>query len=115
MDAAHNGISKYCSKTQTNDTHGTPRNGTRLKRAPNELSDGVTTGRYLLVKPDAVSMSWLNSDVALVTGGASGLGRAIVERFIEEGASVGVLDVSPQRLKTLSDEFGDDVVVHFEV
>jgi len=41
-------------------------------------------------------MGWLDSKVALVTGGASGLGRAIVARFIEEGARVGVLDRSKE-------------------
>lgn len=39
-------------------------------------------------------MGWLEGRVALVTGGASGIGLAVVERFLAEGASVGVLDRS---------------------
>jgi cis-2,3-dihydrobiphenyl-2,3-diol dehydrogenase len=47
-------------------------------------------------------MQKLEGEVVLITGGASGLGRAIVERFIEEGARVVVLDRSTDRLGTLS-------------
>lgn len=39
-------------------------------------------------------MSWLTGRVALVTGGAAGIGLAVVERFLSEGAQVGVLDRS---------------------
>src|SRR5437016_841235 len=54
-------------------------------------------------------MGWLENRVALVTGGASGLGRAIVERFIEEGANVGVLDRAHERAAELVKQFGNRV------
>lgn len=39
--------------------------------------------------------------VVLITGGASGLGRALVERFVTEGANVGVLDRSEKGIQEL--------------
>jgi len=44
--------------------------------------------------------------VAIVTGGASGLGRGIVERFVEEGASVVIADVDRDGGEALSAELG---------
>jgi 2,3-dihydroxy-2,3-dihydrophenylpropionate dehydrogenase len=55
-------------------------------------------------------MGWLDGQVGLVTGGGSGIGRAIVARFIAEGARVGVLDRVPGRAAELRSEFGDAVV-----
>lgn len=55
-------------------------------------------------------MGLLSGEVALVTGGASGLGRAIVERFVDEGARIVVFDRSENRLHEIERQFGDTVV-----
>ncbi len=54
-------------------------------------------------------MSRLDGEVVLITGGASGLGRAIVDRFLEEGARLAVLDRSPDKLAALSQAYGGEV------
>ena len=55
-------------------------------------------------------MTWLDGQVALITGGASGLGRAVVERFVREGARVAVLDRSREKLEALERDLGPSVV-----
>lgn len=60
-------------------------------------------------------MGWLQEQVVYLTGGGSGLGKAIVERFVEEGADVVVLDIDEEQLQQLDEEFDDVVTVHGDV
>ena len=56
-------------------------------------------------------MGWLNNTSILLTGGGSGLGRALVARFIDEGARVGILEINEEKAAALTNDFGDAVVV----
>jgi NAD(P)-dependent dehydrogenase (short-subunit alcohol dehydrogenase family) len=56
-------------------------------------------------------MGALEGNVTLITGGGSGLGRAIVDRFIREGAKVGVLERNKDKVAELESTFGADVAV----
>src|SRR5579871_6274513 len=56
-------------------------------------------------------MGALDGEVVLITGGASGLGRAIVKRFLEEGARLLVLDRAPGRLGPLAKTHAERLAV----
>lgn len=55
-------------------------------------------------------MAALDGEVVLLTGAGSGLGRALVDRFVEEGASVVAFDRDAAKLSGLDDDHGGRVV-----
>ena len=53
----------------------------------------------------------LDNKVALVTGGASGLGQATVEKFVEKGAKTVILDINEDNANKIIENLGDDNVM----
>ncbi|MEU0312110.1 SDR family oxidoreductase [Nocardioides sp. NPDC006273] len=56
-------------------------------------------------------MTLLDDHVVLITGSGSGLGLGIARHFQQEGAQLALLEYDDDKVRTLRDEFGDDVVV----
>jgi NAD(P)-dependent dehydrogenase (short-subunit alcohol dehydrogenase family) len=52
----------------------------------------------------------LEGKVAIVTGGAGGIGRATVELFVQEGARVVIADVNAERGEQLAAGLGNDAL-----
>ena len=50
----------------------------------------------------------LQNKVAIVTGGASGFGKGIVEKFINEGAKVVIADINYESAKVLESKLGSN-------
>ena len=55
-------------------------------------------------------MGRLNDKIAIVTGGASGLGAGIAQRFIEEGALTVITDINPEG-ETVAKRLGAEFLI----
>ena len=49
----------------------------------------------------------LQDKVAIVTGAASGLGKAITLEFLKEGATVVATDINAEKINQLQQEYAD--------
>jgi 2,3-dihydroxy-2,3-dihydrophenylpropionate dehydrogenase len=54
---------------------------------------------------------WLPGHVALLVGAGSGIGRSTLELFVQEGARVAVLEMSPEKCEDLRRQFPELVVI----
>ena len=52
----------------------------------------------------------LKNKVAIITGGASGFGKGIVEKFVKEGAKVVIADINYDSAKELQNVIGDRAI-----
>lgn len=52
----------------------------------------------------------IKDSVAVVTGGASGLGEATVRKFVADGGKVSILDLQAEKGRHLAEELGDDAI-----
>ena len=93
-------VGSFLNFGKSQDTQGSTSSSTtkRPKKNEKEKKDPFPHGR-------------LKEKVAIVTGGASGIGEAIVVRYVREGACVAIIDVDPageQLAKQLNEEAGQE-------
>ena len=54
----------------------------------------------------------MQDKVAVITGGASGLGRATVKRFVANGMKCAIFDMNEEKGNALVADLGDSVIFH---
>ncbi|MBD2859618.1 SDR family NAD(P)-dependent oxidoreductase [Spongiibacter sp. KMU-158] len=57
----------------------------------------------------------INGKVAIVTGGASGLGEATVRAYVAKGGKVAIFDMNEERANNIINELGADKVAFYNV
>ena len=60
------------------------------------FNDGQHNCRETGARLKGEKMERMNDKIAMVTGGASGLGAGIAKRFVEEGARTVITDINPE-------------------
>jgi NAD(P)-dependent dehydrogenase (short-subunit alcohol dehydrogenase family) len=56
----------------------------------------------------------IKDNVALITGGASGLGQAVVEKIIHHGGKVAILDINDEKAKELINNLNSNNVIYIK-
>lgn len=89
----------------------------RRRAAPVAMAAGGVAGGERWMSSSAASKGRLEGKIALITGGASGLGKAAAREFIEEGAGAVVLaDINSKLGLETAHELGPDAhFVHCDV
>lgn len=81
-----------------------------LTKYQNTISDTHTFAPQNFINTQVHNMQALSGKVAIITGGASGIGRATAARFLEEGAAVAIWDLNEAAMQALGgswSEYGD--------
>jgi 3-oxoacyl-[acyl-carrier protein] reductase len=68
-----------------------------------------------ITTPKRKTMNRLKDRVAIITGGASGIGKATVARFLDEGAKVAIWDVNEEGGQALAKQYGEDRCKFYKV
>lgn len=74
-----------------------------MSEVDTSAGDDESTGADVFAFPGA---GLLEGQHAVVTGGAAGIGAAVARRFVEQGASVAILDIDAEAAERTADELG---------